>query len=83
MTYQDFSQFAGTWGLVFLVVMFAVAIVYALWPSNRDKFSRASALPLQDSAYPESDTTSGDNTQGVTTQNATGHNATGHHAATN
>ena len=49
MTYQDVSGFAQTWGLVFLVVMFAAAVVYALWPGNRDKFRRAAESPLHDS----------------------------------
>lgn len=48
MTYQDLSQFAGTWGLGFLVVMFAVALTYALWPSNKDKFDKAAMMPLND-----------------------------------
>jgi len=46
MTFESFSHFAGTWGLVFLVVLFAVALVYALWPGNRKKFERAAHLPL-------------------------------------
>lgn len=48
MDYRAFSEFAGTWGLVFLVAMFAVALIYALWPGNRDKFSRAAQTPLDD-----------------------------------
>lgn len=46
--YETFSKFAGTWGLVFLVAMFAVALVYALWPGNREKFQRASRAPLDE-----------------------------------
>ncbi len=46
MDYETFSLFAGTWGLVLLVVMFISAMAYALWPSNREKFEHAAQLPL-------------------------------------
>ncbi len=48
MTYQDASEFARSWGLVFLMAMFGLAVLYALWPSNRDTFSRAARLPLDE-----------------------------------
>lgn len=48
MTYQFFSQLAGTWGLVMLCVMFVAAFTYALWPSNKDKFNQAATTPLRD-----------------------------------
>lgn len=48
MTYEDFSHFAGTWGLVFLFVLFIGAVAYAFWPSNKKKFEKASRLPLND-----------------------------------
>lgn len=50
MTHADVSAFAQTWGLVFLVAMFTVAVVYALWPKNKAKFDRAARLPLGDDA---------------------------------
>lgn len=46
--YEAISRFAGTWGLVLLLLLFAVAVVYALWPGNRKKFDRAKRLPLED-----------------------------------
>ncbi len=46
MDYETFSLFAGTWGLVLLVVMFIAAMAYALWPSNKEKFEQAAQLPL-------------------------------------
>lgn len=46
MDYETFSIFAGTWGLVLLVVMFVAAMAYALWPSNKEKFEHAAHLPL-------------------------------------
>jgi cytochrome c oxidase cbb3-type subunit 4 len=52
MTYEIASHFAQTWGLVFLVVAFLVALGYALWPGNRGKFQRAAQLPLNDEEPP-------------------------------
>ncbi len=46
--YETLSSFAQTWGMFFMIVPFVVAVVYALWPGNRAKFSRAAAQPLQD-----------------------------------
>ena len=48
LTFDAFSHFAGTWGLAFLLVMFASALAYALWPMNKDKFERAAMAPLED-----------------------------------
>jgi cytochrome c oxidase cbb3-type subunit IV len=48
MSYDQATQFAQTWGVVMLVAGFAVACVYALWPSNKDKFDRAARAPLND-----------------------------------
>jgi len=48
MTYADATQFAQTWGLSLLVILFAGVLVYALWPGNRDKFKRAAHTPLAD-----------------------------------
>jgi cytochrome c oxidase cbb3-type subunit 4 len=48
MDYETVSWFAQTFGLVFLVVMFAVVLVYALWPGNRNKFAAAARRPLEE-----------------------------------
>lgn len=48
MSYQTASEFARSWGLVFLMIMFAAAVVYAMWPSNRTRFEEAARLPLDD-----------------------------------
>lgn len=48
MTYADATQFAQTWGLALLVIIFAGVVVYALWPGNREKFARAAQTPLAD-----------------------------------
>lgn len=46
--YETLSSFAQTWGLAFFVGMFLVAVAYALWPSNREKFRDAARQPLID-----------------------------------
>jgi len=46
MTFAAASHFAETWGLAFAVFLFLVAVLYALWPSNRKTFDDASRAPL-------------------------------------
>ena len=46
--YEDVLAFAQSWGVVYFSLMFAAAFAYALWPSNRQRFSQAAALPLHD-----------------------------------
>lgn len=48
MTFEQATHFAETWGLVLLSVLFAAAVLYALWPSNREMFTRAARAPLND-----------------------------------
>lgn len=48
MTYSDWSQFAQTWGTVYFVGIFAVALAYALWPRNGRDFKRAAHLPINE-----------------------------------
>ncbi|MFQ5346338.1 MAG: cbb3-type cytochrome c oxidase subunit 3 [Rhodothalassiaceae bacterium] len=51
--YERMMHIAGTWGLGFLMVLFLVALAYALWPGNRAKFERASRVPLEDDGFEE------------------------------
>ena len=48
MTYEQAVHLAQTWGLVLLALVFAGAVVYALWPGNREKFKEAARAPLND-----------------------------------
>ena len=48
MTYDQVSQFAGTWGLVFLLALFVAVLAYAFWPGNKGKFDRAANSPLEE-----------------------------------
>jgi cytochrome c oxidase cbb3-type subunit 4 len=47
MTFQEASEFSRSWGLVFLMVIFGAALVYAFWPSNKSRFREAAQIPLQ------------------------------------
>lgn len=42
------SALAGTVGLLFFMVLFAGAALYALWPSNKKTFDYMARLPLDD-----------------------------------
>ncbi len=46
MDYDSFAQFARSFGLLYLMALFLVVCVYALWPRNREKFERAAQMPL-------------------------------------
>jgi len=48
LTYQDVVAFSESWGGVYFMIMFLVALAYALWPSNRAGFQEASRIPLED-----------------------------------
>jgi cytochrome c oxidase cbb3-type subunit IV len=45
MNYHTMVQFAHTWGM--FVIPFTIAVIYALWPSNRDEFRKAARAPLE------------------------------------
>ncbi len=46
--YRAAAEFAQSFGLVFFVGLFLVAVAYALWPSRKREFDRAARLPLED-----------------------------------
>lgn len=48
MSYLQAAHLAQTWGLVLLAACFVIAVIYALWPSNKTKFARAAHAPLND-----------------------------------
>jgi cytochrome c oxidase cbb3-type subunit 4 len=48
LSYQDVLAFSQSWGGVYFMVMFGVAVAYALWPSNQEKFREAARIPLND-----------------------------------
>lgn len=42
------SALAGTVGLLFFMALFAGAVLYALWPANKQTFEHMARLPLDD-----------------------------------
>ena len=48
MTYETMAGFAQTWGLVYFVLIFLGACVYALRPRNRARFEAAAHMPLNE-----------------------------------
>ncbi|MEM0985245.1 MAG: cbb3-type cytochrome c oxidase subunit 3 [Pseudomonadota bacterium] len=46
--YEILASFAQTGGLVYFVLMFAGALLYALWPKNKATFDQAARAPLDD-----------------------------------
>lgn len=48
LDYQALAQFAETWGLLLLVIIFATAVGWALWPSNKARFEDAAQVPLRE-----------------------------------
>jgi len=48
MSLDQAAHYAQTAGLVLLTICFVIAVIYALWPSNRQKFRKAARTPLED-----------------------------------
>jgi len=46
--YEALRAFAGSWGLVYFVVIFVIVVVYALLPSKRKTFDEAARIPLRE-----------------------------------
>jgi cytochrome c oxidase cbb3-type subunit IV len=46
--YKTLAEFAQTWGLLYFVVLFLLAVAYALWPSRRQQFDAAARVPLRE-----------------------------------
>jgi cytochrome c oxidase cbb3-type subunit 4 len=46
--YEDVLAFAQSWGSVYFTALFVIVVVYALWPSNKKKFSDAAQIPLRE-----------------------------------
>jgi cytochrome c oxidase cbb3-type subunit 4 len=47
-TYRMLSEFTQTWGLAYFLVIFSVAMAYALWPSRQKVFDEAARTPLRE-----------------------------------
>ena len=47
-TYRAVAEFAQTWGLVYFIAVFALVLLYALWPSRKKQFDEAARIPLRE-----------------------------------
>jgi cytochrome c oxidase cbb3-type subunit 4 len=47
-TYAAVAHFAQTWGLAYFVAVLLAVLVYALWPSQRQKFDQAAQIPFRE-----------------------------------
>ena len=48
MTHEFFLMLSKSWGLFYLIFLFGIAVVYALWPANKEKFDRAAKSIFHD-----------------------------------
>ena len=51
MDYEGWSSFAQTGGTTYFVAIFAVVLIYALWPRNGARFKRAAELPMKEKEH--------------------------------
>ena len=47
-TYEMLAQFAQSAGTIYCFLLFLGVLVYALWPSNKDRFTEAARMPLRE-----------------------------------
>jgi cytochrome c oxidase cbb3-type subunit 4 len=47
-TYKTLAEFAQTWGLVYFIGVFLLVVLYAFWPSRRQRFEDAARMPLRE-----------------------------------
>jgi cytochrome c oxidase cbb3-type subunit 4 len=50
--HETLVGFAKTFGLFYLIAMFAAAVLYAFWPAKKDDFDRAARSVLDDEDGP-------------------------------
>ncbi len=48
MEYEQVAHFAATYGLIYLMVLFAGVLAYTFWPKNKEKFDEAARRPLEE-----------------------------------
>jgi len=48
MTYEFVRNFSGTWGLIYLFVVFVGVIAFVLRPGAKDAAAHAANIPLND-----------------------------------
>jgi cytochrome c oxidase cbb3-type subunit 4 len=59
MDYNTLVMVTQIAGLVLFIGLFLGVLIYALWPSNKKRFERASQMPLEQDDKPDTDTQRG------------------------
>ena len=52
MTHDTVLVFSKTWGMIYLLVFFLAAVVWAYCPSKKEEFEKAARWPLEDGDGP-------------------------------
>jgi len=47
-TYKFLAEFAQTYGLIYFVAVFSLVVLWALWPSRKQRFDEAAKMPLRE-----------------------------------
>ena len=47
-TYKMLAEFAQTYGLLYFVTVFSFVVVWAMWPSRKQRFEEAARMPLRE-----------------------------------
>ncbi|MEM6463986.1 MAG: cbb3-type cytochrome c oxidase subunit 3 [Pseudomonadota bacterium] len=55
MEYQTLRTFADSWGLLFLVIVFVVAVAYTFRPGSKKEADKIAQIPLKDDTRPDGD----------------------------
>lgn len=48
MTHDTVLVFSKTWGAIYLLAVFLLAVVWVYWPSNKATYDEAAKSPLSD-----------------------------------
>ena len=48
MDYEAFRQFADSWGLLYLTVVFLLVVAFVFRPGSKKTYDKLSQLPLKD-----------------------------------
>jgi cytochrome c oxidase cbb3-type subunit 4 len=47
-TYKALAEFAQTYGLVYFFAVFSTVVLWAMWPSRKQRFEEAARMPLRE-----------------------------------
>ena len=47
-TYKFLASLAQSMGVIYFMGIFLAVVVYAMWPSNKERFEEAARMPLNE-----------------------------------